>query len=41
MAKCRYELKKKIVTAYLKREGEYRQLAKKYDIHDKKLFSFG
>ena len=36
MAKYNYELKKKIVTAYLKGEGGYKQLAKKYDINNKK-----
>jgi len=36
MAKYNYELKKKIVTAYLKGEGGYKQVAKKYDINNKK-----
>ena len=35
MTKYDYELKKRVVTAYLNGEGGYKSISKKYDISDK------
>ena len=35
MTKYDYELKKRVVTAYLNGEGGYKFISKKYDISDK------